>query len=273
MKITTRRKPAWERRTEEAAQRRAEREAERTAAGPQRPQPILKHGAYMVPRVWNFAERDDSAYSPEVARERRRKRLRVVYGPEFRLSAEVAAVLGEVAAAMSGDPDPARWTTGVGNAVQCDPADRFADRPAALSDVLESLSKALGQPVPALPEITREAIESGEWVAAVADAVAPLDGPLAADLGRRTGERAGEPIGEWLASELRVLDRVAKRMVAAIGRVNSTNATRPTTESVRVEALRVRHAAERKALAERHTEEMNALGAELKAARTAQRTA
>jgi len=263
--MNIRRKSLHERRAEEA-QRRAEREA----AGYRRPLPTLRHGSYAVPRNWTFAERDDSAYSPEVARERRRKHLRVVYGAEFRLSAEVSAVLGEVAAALSGDSDPARWTTRVGNAVQCDPADRFADRPAAVSDVLESLAKALHQPVPALPEITREAVESGEWVAAVADAVAPLDGPLAADLGRRTGERGGEPIGEWLASELRELDRVAKGLISAIGRTNLTDTTPPpTADRLTVEALRARHAAEQKALHDRQAAEWAEFSAQVKAARTA----
>ncbi len=263
MKIV--RKSLQERRNEEAAQR-AER---RAAAEPQPPSARLTEKGYMVPRVLNLRARDDSAYSPEVARERRRNHLRVIYGPEFRLSAEVAAVLSEVAAALRADPDPARWVFRVNNAVQRDPADRFADRPAALSDLMEPLATALHQPVPALPEITREAVASGEWAAAVADAVAHLDDPLAAELGSPTRKVAGEPIGEWLASELRVLDRVAKGLVAAIGRVNITDATPPSAEQSAVQELRARHAAERKALAERQAAEWAEFSAQVKAARTA----
>ncbi|WP_280509081.1 hypothetical protein, partial [Nocardia cyriacigeorgica] len=71
-----------------------EARAEREAAEPPRPR-VTEHG-YILPRVYDQSERDHRADSPEVKRARRRSGLSVVYGPDFVLSHEVAAVLGDL---------------------------------------------------------------------------------------------------------------------------------------------------------------------------------
>ncbi|PEH78615.1 hypothetical protein CRM89_23755 [Nocardia sp. FDAARGOS_372] len=225
------------------------------------PRPISGEKGYRIPRQYAQHVRDHSADSQETKRARRRSHLTVEYGPEFVLSAEVAAVLAPLAERLAADPD--RWAPRLRYALRRAPDETpYADRPTALTDVLAAIARVVRADAPELPEIDAAALRQRSWVESVAAAVRRLDAPLAAELAWPHRTVGDQPLSDWLVARLRELDGVVRRLAAAADRAAVTDAVpRPDAERRAVEALRARHAAERKALRARHAAEAAAFAA------------
>lgn len=168
-------------------------------------------------------------------RDRRRNHLRVHYGQNFSLTAEVADIVTPLAAKIAGAPEPTpcrcrddvQSLAGavhemVGTVIgwlaenqahrKLDktpdlPADARARSIRLLVDLAER---------PKLPEITDDAIYSGAWATALVDMARPFSDPLAKYLGRATPPGlvvVGQSASERLEAALRHVDHAALELM------------------------------------------------------------
>lgn len=234
--------------------------------------PIETPKGYMVPRRWDVQPHDHRADSPEVQRERRRKRLAVILDERLSLSAELVDALGDLPGRISADRNPARWTARVGEAF------------APIAEALTQIARAVHAPALALPFIADgsgarrvvldpETVVDGSWAMTLAAAALTLDDRLADALGIPGRAVNGDTLSDFVLERLREIDRAAKGLRTHVDRVQSHESpesdTPPPPPVDPWELLRRKHAAEIDALNQRHTAELQAVSAAQNAERLA----
>ncbi|WP_280332885.1 hypothetical protein [Nocardia wallacei] len=229
-------------------------------------------GIRRLPRT-HTAGRDHRADSLEVQRDRRRAHLTVELDERFTLSAEVAAIFGDVAARLSAVPDPARWVGRLDRVLRADAVAQQQDWQAA-NTALKAIARIVHMPAPEVPTVGAEAIADGSWLAALVDACRPLDEPLSVHLVRETQYREQtrtarkiEPEPSPILDHLRTLDRAAKELDRELSRLSAPAAPAAVVDPMNV--LRAKHSRELEELRERQAQEWEAASAALKATRLA----
>ncbi|WP_280305074.1 hypothetical protein [Nocardia neocaledoniensis] len=250
-------------------------EAREAAKPPVEGAVIDSRGARRLVRT--YPAPDHSAYDAATARERRRGRLPVIYGPDFVLSDEVAAIFRDVAARLSAVPEPGRWTGRLDRALRADAVARQQDWTAA-NVALRDIARLVRMPIAEVPRFGPESLADGSWLAVLVDACRPLDGPLSDHLGRevmrreQSVARGVEPEPSPVLDHLRVLDRAAAELDRELSRLTGPS----VPEAVGVDpmdALRRKHSAEMEELRERHRAEWAEASAAVKAQRIAAQAA
>lgn len=211
------------------------------------------------------------ADSLEVQRNRRRAHLAVELDERFTLSAEVAAIFGDVAARLSAVPDPGRWVGRLDRVLRADAVAQQQDWQAA-NTALKAISKLVHMPAPEVPRFEAEAIVSGSWLAALVEGCRPLDEPLSAHLVRETQHREQtrdarkiEPEPSPILDHLRILDRAAAELGRELARLSAPAAPAVVVDPMNM--LRAKHSRELEELRERQAEEWQAASDALKATR------
>ncbi|MEU4810023.1 hypothetical protein AB0H20_12570 [Nocardia fluminea] len=190
--------------------------------------------------------RDHSNDAPDLQRDRRRKHLTVELDGRFVLSAEVAAVLAPLPGRISAAP--ARWAR---------PVQELA---LAVHDALRDLAALAGAPAPAWVEIDAAALADGSWLDRLTDAARPLDAPLSAALARGGTTASGEPRRDAVLTLVREIDRAEINLSAALRSAAVTDTTPPPSAArLAHDQMIRRHAAETRALRERHAAELQEL--------------
>ncbi|MFG3617478.1 hypothetical protein [Nocardia sp. NPDC047654] len=218
-------------------------------------------------RVYTQGERDHRADSLEVQRDRRRKRLTVVYDERLRLSAEVVEAVSGASAAIASDRRPTRWTTAIGDA--------FAEIAAALTEI----AGAVRTPAPHWPAtLSAGAVADGGWASMLTEAAQGMDDRVSAALAPSAPGAANT--SEFIVERLRTIDNAGRSLGAYVGQIQAAEGPKPpapTQAAVAaadpMEALRRRHSREREELRERQSAEWQAASDALKAARIAERAA
>lgn len=186
--------------------------------------------------------------SQDVQRDRRRKHLATAYDRSFVLSAELAAVLGELAVQITADPRPSRWTG------------RLREMGGAMHEAMAAIAALANVPAPVWPEFAPASVADGSWVETVVDVARPLDQPLQAALARGGTMANGEPLRDRLMTLLRDLDQAQRNVIGALRAARTTDELQPpSAERIAVDQLRARHRAELAALQARHRVELRAL--------------
>lgn len=134
----------------------------------------------------------EPVYSQAQQRERRRKWLRVHYRGDFRLDAEVSAIVDPLAAQVAALPGPLVLRGDIDNV-----ADAVHELVSTIVGMLAEskqldraaharVARAVGDLAqrPAAPEISDEQISAGSWAVVLVELAQPLAGDLAAFLGR-----------------------------------------------------------------------------------------
>ncbi|WP_280293454.1 hypothetical protein [Nocardia abscessus] len=230
------------------------------ATGLRLPVPKLRHIHYGTAH-------DHRADSVEVQRDRRRKRLAVVYDERLRLSAEVVEAVSGASAAIASDRRPGRWTAPTGDA--------FAEISAALTEIAGAVRAA----APHWPAtLSAGAVADGGWARMLTEAARGLDDVVSAALAPSAAGAANA--SEFIVERLRTIDNAGRSLGAHVGQIQAAEGPRPpvlTQAAVAaldpMDALRRRHAAEAKELRERQAAEWKAASAEWKAARLAAQAA
>ncbi|MEU2173684.1 hypothetical protein ABZ552_05605 [Nocardia sp. NPDC019219] len=215
------------------------------------------------PRRYDQRPRDHRADSLEVQRERRRKRLNVVYDERLRLSAEVVEAVSGASAAIASDRRPGRWTAPTGDA--------FAEISAALTEI----ARAVRAPVPHWPAtLSAGAVVDGEWARMLTEAARGLDDPVSAALAPSAPGAANT--SEFIVERLRTIDNAGRSLGAHVGQIQAGEGSKPpapTQAAVAaadpMNALRARHSREQQELRARQAAEWATASAEVKAARVA----
>lgn len=165
-------------------------------------------------------------------RDRRRNHLRVHYGQNFSLTAEVADIVTPLAAKVAGAPEPTPCRcrddvqslagavhemvgTVVGWLAEAQAQKKAANvAPGARERSIRLLVDLAERPK--LPEITDDAIHSGAWATALVDMARPFSDPLAKYLGRATPPGlvvVGQSASERLEAALRHVDHAALELL------------------------------------------------------------
>ncbi|MBF6460290.1 hypothetical protein IU433_14710 [Nocardia puris] len=248
-------------------------EAREAAKPPVEGAVIDSRGARRLVRT--YPAPDHSAYDAATARERRRKGLPVVLDERFTLSAEVAAIFGDVAARLSALPEPGRWTGRLDRVLRTYPDPLGLDRPEAADTALKAIARLARMPIAEVPLFGPESIADESWLAVLVDVCRPLDGPLSDHLGRevmrreQSRARGVEPEPSPVLAHLRVLDRAAAELDRELSRLTASSV--PAAVGVDpMDALRRKHSAELEELRERQAAEWAEASAAVKAARLAQ---
>ncbi|WP_051349581.1 hypothetical protein [Gordonia amicalis] len=182
-------------------------------------------------------------------RDRRRKRLTVVYGGGFDLATEVAEITGPLAEAIAHrSPTPTAHRIAVGGVADAvaevvwvavallaeSDADRRTRHLSNLSDRTRGRRMLIDKAQrPAVPEIRAEHLATGEWSAALTGYAAQVSDDLGALLGRALppGQRRG-PVtaSERVVEALRQLDAAATAVGRSVERAISTQTTVSPTD-------------------------------------------
>jgi hypothetical protein len=161
-------------------------------------------------------------------RRARRARLLHVYGPDFDLSAEIAAICSTLAARVAARPNPFHYNehvdelAGAVDNVRCQLAKmitRAAAAPCTRQLALEERERELrrilaAQPRPPRPAITAADLRDGTWASILEDHVSPLAESLSRLLGvPMPGTAHSAPsASQRLEEQLRLVDEAAARL-------------------------------------------------------------
>lgn len=210
---------------------------------------------------------DHRADSLEAQRERRRKRLTVVYDERLRLSAEVSEAVGGASAAIATDRRPQRWTVATGEA--------FAEIAAALTGI----AGAVRAPSPHWPAtLAAGSLADRGWARMLTEAARGLDDAVRAALA--PGAPGAANASEFIVERLRTIDNAGRSLGSHVEQIQAAEgpkAPAPTPEAVAaadpMNALRAKHSREQEELRERQTAEWQAASAAVKAERIAAQAA
>lgn len=217
---------------------------------------------------WGHAQpHDHRADSVEVQRDRRRKRLAVVYDERLRLSAEVVEAVSGASAAIVSDRRPSRWIVATGEA--------FAEISAALTEIAGKVRA----PAPHWPAtLSAGAVVDQGWARMLTEAARDLDDRVSAALAPSAPGAANT--SEFIVERLRTIDNAGRSLGAYVGQIQTAEGPKPpvlTQADVAaadpMDALRRRHSAEQEELRARQAAEWATASAELKAARLAAQAA
>ena len=228
--------------------------------------------AYIPPRLvsWESGPYYHTRDSLEVQRDRRRAHLAVELDERFVLSAEVAAIFGDVAARLSAVPEPARWVGRLDRVLHADAVAQQQDWQ-GVNVALKAIARIVHMPTPDVPIAEAEAIASRSWLRTLVEACRQLDEPLSAHLVRETQHREQtrarkiEPEPSPILDHLRVLDRAAAELDRELSRLSAPAAPVAVVDPMNV--LRAKHSRELEELRERQADEWQAASDALKATR------
>lgn len=197
-------------------------------------------------------------YSQAELRERRRKRMTVVYDGTFDLTAEVADIVDPLAEQVAADPHPEAYAVAVDDVVvavagsvrtfavmvaERDARRRCRDVPIGNRGQAVRALVALADK-PTDPEVTAEHLRSGEWAAILTEHARLVADGLADYLGTALppGQtRNSLSVSELTEAEIREIDTAATGLARTIAAVKRQRAATSTPEAdTRTEADRAR---------------------------------